>query len=71
LVDHELSVSPDIEALDASLDGDSKATKEGSYSAMFFSAGKCKRNAYLMCSLRGEMKSKPAPAPVFITDLSK
>jgi hypothetical protein len=26
---------------------------------------------YLMCSPRGEMKSRPAPAPVFITDPSK
>jgi hypothetical protein len=33
--------------------------------------GKCKRTAYLMCSLRGEMKSRHAPTPVFITDPSK
>jgi hypothetical protein len=29
LVNHELRVSPDIEALDAYLDGDSKAEEEG------------------------------------------
>jgi hypothetical protein len=29
LVDHELRVSPHVEALDACLDGDSEATKEG------------------------------------------
>jgi hypothetical protein len=29
LVDHELRVSPHVEALDARLDGDSKATEEG------------------------------------------
>jgi hypothetical protein len=42
-----------------------------SYSAMLFDAGKCRRTVYLMCSPRGEMKSRPAPAPVFKTDLSK
>jgi hypothetical protein len=29
LVDHELRVSPHVEALDAHLDGDSKAAEEG------------------------------------------
>jgi hypothetical protein len=29
LVDHELRVSPDVEALDARLNGDSEAAKEG------------------------------------------
>jgi hypothetical protein len=29
LVDYELRVSPDVEALDADLNGDSKATEEG------------------------------------------
>jgi hypothetical protein len=57
--------------LDAGFDGDSEATEEASYSAMLLDAGKCKRTAYLMCSLRGEMKSRPARAPVFITDPSK
>jgi hypothetical protein len=28
-VDHELRISPDVEALDARFDGDSKAAKEG------------------------------------------
>jgi hypothetical protein len=41
------------------------------YSAMLFDEGKCRRTAYLMCSPRGEMKSRPAPAHVFITDPSK
>jgi hypothetical protein len=59
LVNYELQVSPDIEALDACFDGD------------LLDAGKCKRTAYLICSLRGEMKSSPTPAPVFITDPSK
>jgi hypothetical protein len=45
--------------------------RRASYSAMLFDAGKCRRTAYLMCSPRGEMKSRPAPAPVFITDPSK
>jgi hypothetical protein len=45
--------------------------RRASYSTMLFNAGKCRRTAYLMCSTRGEMKSRPAPAPVFITDLSK
>jgi hypothetical protein len=59
LVDHELRVSPNVAALDARLDGH------------FEAAGKCRRTAYLMCSPRGEMKSRHAPAPVFITDPSK
>ena len=29
LIDDELGVSPDVEALDAELDGDTEATKEG------------------------------------------
>jgi hypothetical protein len=45
--------------------------RRASYSAMLLDVGKCKRTAYLMCSPRGEMKSRPAPAPVFITDPSK
>jgi hypothetical protein len=47
--------------------------RRASYSAMLLDAGKCRRTAYLMCSPRGEMKSRPAPAPapVFITDPSK
>src|SRR6185295_11172458 len=42
-----------------------------SYSAILLDAGKCKRTTYRMCSPRGEMKRRPAPAPVFITDPSK
>jgi hypothetical protein len=42
-----------------------------SYFAMLFDTGKCRCTAYLMCSPRGEMKNRPAPAPVFITDPSK
>jgi hypothetical protein len=38
---------------------------------MLFDAGKCRHTEYLMCSSRGEMKSRPAPAPIFITDPSK
>jgi hypothetical protein len=45
--------------------------RRASYSAMLFDAGKCRRTAYLMCSPRGETKSRPVPAPVFITDPSK
>jgi hypothetical protein len=45
--------------------------RRASYSAMLLDAGKCMRITYLICSPRGEMKSRPAPAPVFITDLSK
>jgi hypothetical protein len=45
--------------------------RRASYSAMLFDAGKCRLTAYLMCSPRGEMKSRPTPAPVFITDPSK
>jgi hypothetical protein len=44
--------------------------RRASYFTMLLDAGKCKHTLYLMSSLRGEMKSRPAPA-VFITDLSK
>jgi hypothetical protein len=46
-----MRVSPDVEAFDSCLDGNSEAAKKG-----------------LMCSPRGEMKSRPALASVFITD---
>jgi hypothetical protein len=42
--------------------------RRASYFAMLLDAGKCKHTAYLMSSPRGEMKSRLAPAPVFITD---
>jgi hypothetical protein len=42
-----------------------------SYSAMLFDAGKWRRTAYRMFSPRGETKSRPAAAPVFITEPSK
>jgi hypothetical protein len=45
--------------------------RRASYSAMLFDAGKCRRTTYLMCSPRGEMKSRPTLALLFITDPSK
>jgi hypothetical protein len=45
--------------------------RRASYSAILLDAGKCKRTAYLICSPRGEMKSRPTAALVFITDPSK
>jgi hypothetical protein len=45
--------------------------RRASYSAMLFDAGKCRCTAYLMCSLRGETKSRPALALVFITNPSE
>jgi hypothetical protein len=42
-----------------------------SYSAMLFDVGKWRRTAYRMCFPRGETKSRPAPASVFITEPSK
>jgi hypothetical protein len=38
---------------------------------MLFDAGKCRRTAHRMCFPRGDTKSRPAPAPVFITEPSK
>jgi hypothetical protein len=32
--------------------------RRASYSAMLFDTGKCRRTVYLMCSPRGEMKSR-------------
>jgi hypothetical protein len=45
--------------------------RRASYSAMLFDVEKCRHTAYLMCAPRSEMKSRPALAPVFITDSSK
>jgi hypothetical protein len=45
--------------------------RRASYSAMLFDVRKCRHTAYLMCSPRVEMKSMPAPAPVFISNPSK
>jgi hypothetical protein len=42
--------------------------RRASYSAMLFDVGKYRHTAYLMCSPRGEMKSRPSLAPIFITD---
>jgi hypothetical protein len=42
-----------------------------SYSATLLDAGKWRRSTWRRCFLRGEMKSRPAPAPVFINDPSK
>jgi hypothetical protein len=44
--------------------------RRASYSAMLFDAGKCRHTTYLMCSPRGEIKSRLAPAPVFIINPS-
>jgi hypothetical protein len=40
LVDHELRVSPHVEAFNAYLDGDFEAAEQASYSDMLFDAGK-------------------------------
>jgi hypothetical protein len=45
--------------------------RRASYSTILLDVGKCKRTVYGMCFPRGEMKSRLAPAPVFITDPSK
>ena len=42
-----------------------------SYSAMLFEVGKCSQIAYHILTSRVEMKTRPAPAPDFIRDLSK
>jgi hypothetical protein len=71
LLNHKLRISPDVEAFDASFDGNSEAAEEGLVLLHIVRRGKCKRIVYIMCSPRGEMKSRPAPALVFITDPSK
>jgi hypothetical protein len=71
LVDHKLRIPPHVEALDAYLDAILRPQSRASYSAMLFDAGKWRRIAYRMCSPRGDTKSRPAPAPVFITEPSK
>jgi hypothetical protein len=71
LVDHELRISPDVERLMPVSMAIRRPQRRTSYSAMLFDTEKCRRTAYLMCSPRGEMKSRPTPAPVVITDLSK
>jgi hypothetical protein len=42
LVDDELGVPPDVETLDAELDGDVRPLRRASYSAMLLDAGKYK-----------------------------
>ena len=42
-----------------------------SYSAALFEVGKWSQIAYRILTLRGEMKTRPAPTPVFIRDPSK
>jgi hypothetical protein len=69
LVDHELRVSPDIKALDVSLNGNWRAQRRASYSAMLFDVGKCTYCIPHVFS-EGEMKSMSAPTPAFITDPS-
>jgi hypothetical protein len=54
---------------DACFDGNSEAAEEGL--VLYHVVGHGKMQACLICSPRGEMKSRPAPAPVFITDPSK
>ena len=71
LIDDELGVSPNVEAFDAELDGDAEAAEEGLVFRHVVDTGKCKRTTYRMCFPRGETNSRPAPAPVFITDPSK
>jgi hypothetical protein len=45
--------------------------RRASYSAMLFDTGKWRRTAYRMCSPKGDTKSRPLPALVFITEPSK
>jgi hypothetical protein len=69
LVNHELRVSLNVKVFDACFDGNSEAAEEGL--VLCHVVGHEKMQACLICSPRGEMKSRPVPAPIFITDPSK
>jgi hypothetical protein len=71
LVNHKLRVSPDVEALDAGFDGDSEAAEEGLVLYHIVGRWEVKVHCVFHVFPGGEMKSRPAPAPVFITDPSK
>jgi hypothetical protein len=71
LVNYEMRVSLTLRRLMLVSMAIRRAQRRASYSATLLDAGKCKCTSYLICSLRGEMKSRPAPTPVFITDPSK
>jgi hypothetical protein len=71
LIDHELRVPLTSRRLMSVSMAIRSPQRRASYSAMLFDTGKGRRTTYLMCSPRGEMKSRPAPAPVFFTDPSK
>jgi hypothetical protein len=71
LVDHELRVSPHVEALDAHLDGDSEAAEEGLVLCHVVRHGEVQVHCIPHVLPGGEMKSRPTPVPVFITDPSK
>jgi hypothetical protein len=71
LVDDELRVTAYVEALDTKLDGDVEATEKGL--VLRHVVRRREVQAYYVAHVlsEGEMKRRPAPAPVFITDLSK
>jgi hypothetical protein len=71
LVDYELRVSPDVVALDAGLNGNSEATNEGLVFRHVVQRGEVQVHCIPHVFSEGEMKSRLAFAPVFITDPSK
>jgi hypothetical protein len=71
LIDYELRVSPDVEALDVGLDGDSEAAEEDLILCHVVRGRKVQTHGVPQMFPEGRMKSRPALAKVFITDPSK
>jgi hypothetical protein len=71
LVDHELRISPHVEAFDAYFNGDLEATKQGLILGHVVLRGEVKAHGVPHLLPSGETKSRPVPAPVFITEPSK
>jgi hypothetical protein len=71
LIHNQLKVSPDLKVLDPEFDSDSETVVRASYSAPLFDARKCSRTRHSMRMPRGEMKTRPTPAPSFMTEPSK
>jgi hypothetical protein len=71
MVDYELRVSPDVEALDVDLDGDSEAAEEGLVLHHVVLGGEVQTHGVPHVFPKGRDEEQAAPTLVFITDPSK
>ena len=71
LVDDELRIAPYVETPHSKLDGDLQAVDESFILGCVVGGDEVEPNHVAHMHSEGEMKSRPAPAPVFIIDPSK